>query len=141
MFPQATNITSWHTMHFTVSFLPATGPFQMTIQRQPDIELPTTKFISIPLFFSRFTANFPINPLPTVALSTEIFPLLSRELMTRVQWLVHTDRQKEGLGSKDVRRSGGGMVREEVGDGGQQHAEFRQSLQFLDRLCNRAFWC
>lgn len=111
----------------------------MAIQGQSDKELPTTKFIPIPLFFSHFTANFPVNPLPTVALPTQLLPLLSRELKARVQWLVHTDREKEGFGSKDVRRSGGGMVREEVGDGGQQHAEFRQSLQILDRLCKRAF--
>lgn len=94
----------------------------------------TTELISINLSFSHFTANLSVDPLPTAALPTEILPLLCRELKTRVQRLVHTDSEKEGLGSDGVGRSGGCMVREKGGDGGQQSAEFRQSLDIVRQV-------
>lgn len=84
--------------HFLSSF----GTIAKEIQEQTENGLPTTKFISIPFSFSHFTANLPIDPLPTVILPTEILPLFSREFKTWVQWLVHTNGEKEGLGGEDI---------------------------------------
>ena len=94
-------------------------------------ERPTTILISTTLSFSHFTANLSVDPLPPTALPTEILPLLSRELKTRVQRLMHTDGEKKGLGSAGVGRSGRRMVHEKGGDGGQQSAELRQSLDIV----------